>query len=597
MAQDLKFHEFDAIIVGGGGAGMYAALQASSQVPSQGSSGVQKVAVLSKLYPMRSHTGAAQGGVAASLGNMGEDTAEWHAYDTVKGGDYLVDQNAAQILADDAPKVIYDMEHKGLPFSRTEEGRIAQRKFGGHTHHFGEGPVMRTCYAADRTGHLILHTLYQQCIKENVTFFNEYQVIELLMDGTVATGVAAIRIADSSLHIFTAKAVFFATGGAGRVFKVTSNALANTGDGAAICARAGIPLEDFEFYQFHPTGIKGIGVLITEGTRGEGGILRNRDGERFMERYSPTLKDLAPRDMVARAITKELLAGRGILGNNKIDDFVYLEAMHLGSDTLKTKLPDVREFCMTYVGIDPIKSPIPVHPTAHYTMGGIPTDINGQVGYSGQKYEGLFAAGECACVSVHGANRLGSNSLLELLVFGRRAGIRLKDYVKGAEARKIPQSEIDKARKTYADLLDRKSTGGKVSSNIGQVYDKMQSLMSAKVGVFRNEKGLQECLTGLAEIKEEYKGVKIHNSNTDYNYDVLRVFELGCMLDLAEIVTEGALARKESRGGHAREDYPNRDDENFLKHTMAFLDTTTKQVRLAYDDVDLSKWEPKPRVY
>ncbi len=588
----ITYHDFDVIVVGGGGAGLYAALQVSGVT--------KRVAVVSKLYPMRSHTGAAQGGVAASLGNMGEDSPEWHAYDTVKGGDYLVDQKAALILAEDAPKVICDLEHKGLPFSRTEQGKIAQRRFGGHTHHFGEGPIMRTCYAADRVGHLILHTLYQQCIKNDITFFDEYHVIKLLMNGNTAVGVAAVRVEDSSLHVFKAKAVLFATGGAGRLFKITSNALANTGDGAALCARAGIPVEDFEFYQFHPTGIKDIGVLITEGTRGEGGILRNRDGEPFMERYSPKLKDLAPRDMVARSITTELLAGRGIVGNKQIDDYVHLDATHLGADVINNKLPDVREFCQTYVGIDPIEQPIPVHPTSHYTMGGIPTNSDGQVEYSKQRYEGLYAAGECACVSVHGANRLGSNSLLELLVFGRRAGLHIGSYCNGASECEVPQSEIEDAHAIWQGILARKeSAKSSAAPSIGEVYNRMQLLMSEKVGVFRNEQGLIECAKELENIRQTYADVKVHNNSTDYNYDTLRIFEVGCMIDLAEVVVEGARMRKESRGGHAREDYPERDDENFLKHTMAHLDISkeTGRVSVEYDDVDTSIWEPKPRVY
>lgn len=586
-------HEFDVVIVGGGGAGLYAALQSVGQG--------RRVAVVSKLYPMRSHTGAAQGGVAASLGNMGEDNAQWHAYDTVKGGDYLVDQKAALILAEEAPGVIYDLERRGMPFSRTPEGKIAQRKFGGHTHHFGEGPIMRTCYAADRAGHLILQTLYQQCVKNHVTFFNEYHVIKLLMNGTAAAGVAAVCVADATLHIFSAKAVLFATGGAGRLFKITSNALANTGDGAAMCARAGVPLEDFEFFQFHPTGIKGIGVLVTEGARGEGGILRNNSGEAFMERYSPKLKDLAPRDMVSRAMTLELLAGRGIGGTGRVDDYLYIDVTHLGAETIKTKLPDIREFCMTYVGVDPIEKPIPIHPTAHYTMGGIPTNTEGQVEYSKQRYDGLYAAGECACVSVHGANRLGSNSLLELLVFGKRSAEHITQYLTcGASASGAPKSEVEGAVALWDSIFaDREKNQDKPAPSLGEVYDHMQLTMSEKVGVFRIEKDLSKAVDELANLRGLYKDIRVHNNSTDYNYDSLRIFELGCMLDLADMVVVGALARKESRGSHARDDYPERDDANFLKHTMAHLDASKERdrIQLTYDDVDVSIWEPKPRVY
>ncbi len=580
---NITYHSHDVIIVGGGGSGLYAALEASSHV--------KDVAVVSKLFPLRSHTGAAQGGVAASLGNMGEDHFEWHAYDTVKGGDYLVDQQAAIILAQEAPEVIYYLENSGLPFSRTSEGKIAQRKFGGHTHHFGEGPLMRTCFAADRVGHHILHTLYQQCIKQNVNFYDEYHVIKLLMKDTTACGIAAIRISDGSLHIFNAKAIMFATGGCGRLFKITSNALANTGDGAALVAREGIPLEDMEFFQFHPTGIKDIGVLITEGVRGEGGILRNGKGEPFMETYSPTLKDLAPRDLVAKYITQELLAGRGVKGNCSIDDFVYLDTTHLGADVINQKLPDVREFCEVYLGINPIEHPIPVHPTAHYTMGGIPTNVNAEVVYSKQTYPGLYAAGECACVSVHGANRLGSNSLLELLVFGRRGGSAMGTYVSNVSLPEIPKEQIEQAHAIHSQLFQRK---GKRS--LGDVHKKLQLLMSKKVGVFRTEQGLLEATEELINIQQEYKEVGVENSSIDFNYDILRIFELGSMIDLSRMVVAGAYERKETRGGHSREDFPERDDEHYLQHTMATL-SHDKKVTITYDPVDISKWEPKPRVY
>lgn len=584
---DINKHHYDIIVVGGGGAGLYAALEAQKQNPNA------KVAVVSKLYPLRSHTGAAQGGVAASLGNMAEDHYEWHAYDTVKGGDYLVDQAAALILAEDAPKVIYELENNGLPFSRTPEGKIAQRRFGGHTHHFGEGPVMRTCFAADRIGHLILHTLYQQCIKYDIKFFDEYHVIKLLMEDNVTKGLAAVYLGDASLHVFNAKTVLFATGGAGRLFKITSNALANTGDGAALVAAEGVPLEDFEFFQFHPTGIKSIGILITEGVRGEGGILRNKSGEAFMERYSPTLKDLAPRDMVARAITTELLEGRGIEGTGLVSDYVHLDATHLGAEAIKAKLPDVEEFCMTYLHVNPITDPIPVHPTAHYTMGGIPTDVDGNVKYSAQAYAGLYAAGECACVSVHGANRLGSNSLLELLVFGRRAGRHMSKYVDGASLSEISSTDIEQVKSLYQKLFSKKGQG---TTTIGEVQEKLQLSMSAKAGVFRTAQGLSECKQILKDVREMYHNISVNNDSVNFNLDVMRIFELGNMISLSNIVVEGALARQESRGGHTREDFPERDDEKFLKHTMAKIDEGDN-VSISYDDVDVHKWEPKPRTY
>ena len=443
-------HQFDTVIVGSGGAGLYAALEASQHA---------KTAVLSKLYPIRSHTGAAQGGISAALGNVEEDKPEWHAYDTVKGGDYLVDQQAAKILTEEAVQAVYDLENRGLPFNRTPEGRIDQRRFGGHTRNFGEAPVRRACYAADRTGHMILQTLYQQCIKNQVSFFDEFQVVDLIMDGARCGGVVAVALATGEVHIIGAKAVLFATGGFGRMFKITSNAFANTGDGPAVCARRGIPLMDMEFFQFHPTGILGLGILISEAVRGEGGILRNRDGEQFMERYSPTLVDLAPRDIVSRSILTEVRAGKGIRGDRKIDDYVHLDATHLGRETLASKLPDITSFCKTYLGVDPAEAPIPVLPTAHYAMGGIPTDVHGRVVLDGNGtiVEGLYAAGECACVSVHGANRLGTNSLLDLVVFGRRAGRHIADYVKQAPAPAVGKDAADAAIIWIDRLTDGRS--------------------------------------------------------------------------------------------------------------------------------------------
>lgn len=577
-------HQYDVVIVGGGGAGLYAALEVSRKT--------KNVAVLSKLYPQRSHTGAAQGGVAASLGNMGEsDNAEWHAFDTVKGGDYLVDQNAAQILADDAPEVIYELENHGLPFSRTEEGRIAQRRFGGHTKEFGKIPVMRACYAADRIGHMILQTLYQQCVREDVRFFNEYQVIRLYTKDHKAAGVAAIDLATGEIHHFKAKTVLFATGGSGQIFRITSNALTNTGDGKAIVHRAGIHLEDMEFFQFHPTGIKGIGVLITEGVRGEGGILKNKNGERFMERYAPTLLDLAPRDMVSRAITTEILEGRGILGTGQIDDYVYLDASHLGKEIVEKRLPDIADFCKTYLGIDPSVEPIPIQPTAHYTMGGIPTDINGRVKHSRQSYPGLYAAGECACVSVHGANRLGANSLLELLVFGRRAGRAMVEDIEKLSYQDIPQEQREETEESLRILKNKKS-----KHSVGEVTKRLKTVMMEKVGVYRVEEKLREAVDELAEIRKQVEEVGVSDKADNFNNDLLRILELQNMVDIATLAAHGALRRKESRGAHSRPDYPERDDKNFLKHTMARLDKNGKP-DIFYDDVDLSLWEPKARKY
>ncbi len=576
-------HEFDTVIVGSGGSGLYAALEASQR---------SRTAVLSKLYPIRSHTGAAQGGISAALGNVEEDKPEWHAFDTVKGGDYLVDQKAASILAEEAIQAVYDLENRGLPFNRTPEGRIDQRRFGGHTREFGKGPVKRACYAADRTGHMILQTLYQQCIKYEVTFFDEYQVVDLIMNGNTCQGVVAVQLSTGELHVVAAKAVLFATGGFGRMFKITSNAFANTGDGPAVCARRGIPLEDMEFFQFHPTGIMGLGILISEAVRGEGGILRNRDGERFMERYSPTLLDLAPRDIVARSILTEIRAGKGIRGDRKIDDYVHLDATHLGKDVLAAKLPDITSFCKTYLGIDPADAPIPVLPTAHYAMGGIPTDIQGRVVRDGKGtiVEGLYAAGECACVSVHGANRLGTNSLLDLVVFGRRAGQHIGDYVKDVEMPKVGEDAADFA-KAWIDRL----TDGKSGPHGGHITDEMQTVMMEKVGIYRNDGDMQEAVDALKELRARYQTARIQDTSQQFNTDLLELIELGNLLDLSLITAVSAQNRQESRGAHSREDYPDRDDDNWLKHTLAYLEGD--QVRIDYKTVDTSIWEPKPRTY
>jgi succinate dehydrogenase / fumarate reductase flavoprotein subunit len=576
-------HQFETIIVGSGGSGLYAALEASQR---------SQTAVLSKLYPIRSHTGAAQGGISAALGNVEEDKPEWHAFDTVKGGDYLVDQQAAKILAEEAIQAVYDLENRGLPFNRTAEGRIDQRRFGGHTSNFGEAPVRRACYAADRTGHMILQTLYQQCIKNNVTFFDEFQVIDLLLDDNHCQGVVAVELATGALHIFAAKAVLIATGGFGRIFKITSNAHANTGDGPAICARRGIPLEDMEFFQFHPTGIEGLGILISEAVRGEGGILRDRDGKRFMEHYSPTLLDLAPRDIVARSILTEIRAGRGIRGDCKIDDYVHLDATHLGKAVLRAKLPDITNFCQTYLGIDPADSPIPVLPTAHYAMGGIPTDTFGRVIKDGQgtTVAGLYAAGECACVSVHGANRLGTNSLLDLVVFGRRAGQHIGEYVKEVDHPSVSEDAAERASRWIHQLTD-----GQAGPHGGNIIEKLQTVMMEKVGIYRNQQDMQTAVDQTRELLERYQQVRVQDSSRAFNTDLLELIELRNLLDLSVLTAVSALNRQESRGAHSREDYPDRDDDNWLKHTLAYLDGDT--VRIDYKMVDTSIWEPKPRTY
>ncbi len=574
-------HDFDAVIVGAGGAGLYAALEASRNA---------RTAVISKLYPTRSHTGAAQGGIGAALGNMEEDSPEWHAFDTVKGGDYLTDQNAAIILAEEAVRAVYDLENRGLPFSRTGEGKIAQRRFGGHTRNFGEAPVRRSCYAADRTGHMILQTLYQQCIKNNVQFFDEYQVIDLILDGKKACGVVTFELATGEIHVFRAKAVLFATGGFGRMYRVTSNAHANTGDGPAVAARAGVPLEDMEFFQFHPTGIYGMGILITEGVRGEGGILQNSEGKRFMEEYAPSLLYLAPRGPVSRAMMTEIAEGRGIRGDMKIDDYVYLDASVIGREIVEKRLPDIADFCKTYLNIDPAEAPIPVQPTAHYAMGGIPTDTDGRVTTADEVYEGFYAAGECACVSVHGANRLGTNSLVDLIVFGRRAGQHIADYVKNADASAVPKDVEERNR----GKIEGFRSSGK-SESIAGVYAELQETMMKSVGVYRREGEMRNAAMEIRELRKRASKLTADDDSNSFNNNALEILELQNLIDLALVTAESAINRTESRGAHSREDYPERDDDNWLKHTMAVLDGDT--VSISYKPVDTSRWEPKPRVY
>ncbi|PYV27999.1 MAG: succinate dehydrogenase flavoprotein subunit [Acidobacteria bacterium] len=574
------YQRYDAVIVGAGGAGLKAALHLA-QTPA-------RIAVISKLYPIRSHTGAAQGGIGAALGNMEEDHWEWHMFDTVKGGDYLADQDAVEVLCREAVETVYDLEHWGLPFSRTPEGKIAQRPFGGHTREFGQAPVRRSCYAADRTGHMILQTLYQQCIKHDVHFYNEFHLLDLLVEQGRSAGVVALCLATGELCTFHAKAVVFATGGCGKFYSVTSNAHALTGDGMAVALRRGVPLEDMEFFQFHPTGIYKMGILLSEAARGEGGTLRNRTGERFMQRYAPTLLDLAPRDMVSRAMYREIQEGRGIEGKN----YLHLDVTHLGRDVLDAKLPDITDFVRTYMGIEPARELVPVQPTAHYAMGGIPTDLEARVVIDEKNtpLPGFYAAGECACVSVHGANRLGTNSLVDILVFGRRAGRHAARFVKENEWVPLPLRPDERAEALLAQLMN--SSGKERAADI---RDTLQSEMMDKAGVFREAKGLTEMRSRLEAIQERYRRVKVEDRGRKYNTDLLEVIELGGLIDLAEALVSSALARQESRGAHSREDFPKRDDPNWLKHTLAYK--TPQGIELKYKPVTVTKFEPKERKY
>ena len=573
------YQRYDAVIVGAGGAGLMAALNLA---------GHGHVAVISKLYPIRSHTGAAQGGIGAALGNLEEDHWEWHMFDTVKGGDYLADQDAVEILCREAVETVYELEHWGLPFSRTPDGKIAQRPFGGHTREYGKAPVRRSCYAADRTGHMILQTLYQQGIKNQVHFYNEFHLLDLLIEQGRCAGVVALCLATGEIYTFHAKAVILATGGCGRIYRVTSNALALTGDGMAVALRRAIPLEDMEFFQFHPTGIYKLGILLSEAARGEGGILRNRDGERFMQRYAPTLLDLAPRDMVSRAIYREVQQGRGIDGKN----YVHLDVRHLGSEVLDQKLPDITDFVRTYLGIDPLREPVPVQPTAHYAMGGLPTDLEGRVVIDEKNtpLPGLYAAGEVACVSVHGANRLGTNSLVDILVFGRRAGRHAGKYIEENDWVPLPPSPDGPAQDLVNQVLS-----GNGNERAAAIRDTLQDEMMDKAGVFREAKGLEAMQQKLRELCQRYRQVKVEDRGRKYNTELLEVIELGGMIEISEALVAGALARQESRGAHSREDFPKRDDPGWLKHTLAYQ--TPKGIELKFKPVTITKFEPKERKY
>jgi succinate dehydrogenase / fumarate reductase, flavoprotein subunit len=581
-------HKYDVIIVGAGGAGMRAALESGQRA---------RTAVLTKLYPTRSHTGAAQGGMCAALANVEEDNWEWHTFDTVKGGDYLVDQDAAEVMAKEAIDAVLDLEKMGLPFNRTDEGKIDQRRFGGHTRNHGEAAVRRSCFAADRTGHMILQTLYQQCVKHNVEFYNEFYVLDLVTQQTASgvsvSGVVAYELATGELHVFSAKSVIFATGGYGKVFRTTSNAHTLTGDGMGIVWRKGLPLEDMEFFQFHPTGLAGLGVLLSEAARGEGGILRNSENERFMERYAPVMKDLASRDVVARAMSNEVREGRGA-GPDKA--YVYLDLTHLPREQIDAKLPDITEFARTYLCVEPYTEKIPVFPTAHYAMGGIPTNIKGEaLSDNHTVVPGLYAAGEVACVSVHGANRLGTNSLLDINVFGRRAGLAAAEYANSTDFDDLPENPEALVVSMIESMRD---AGG--SERVSVIRQELQATMDINAQVFRDEASLKQALSDVQGLKARYVNVSVQDKGQRFNTDLLEAIELGFLLDLAEVLVTSALARNESRGGHFREDYPNRDDVNFMRHTMAYREVESDgqvRIRLDYKPVIETRYKPMERKY
>jgi succinate dehydrogenase / fumarate reductase, flavoprotein subunit len=586
---NLPVRKFDALVVGAGGSGMRASLQLAEAGLS--------VAVLTKVFPTRSHTVAAQGGIGASLGNMSEDHWLWHMYDTIKGSDWLGDQDAIEYMCRMAPEVVYELEHFGMPFDRNADGTIYQRPFGGHSANFGEKPVQRACAAADRTGHAMLHTLYQRNVRARTQFFVEWMALDLIRDadGDVL-GVVALEMETGAVMILQAKATMFATGGAGRIFAASTNAFINTGDGLGMAARAGIPLEDMEFWQFHPTGVHGAGVLITEGVRGEGGILLNCNGERFMERYAPNLKDLASRDVVSRSMDQEIKEGRGC-GPNK--DHVMLKLDHLGPDVILKRLPSIREIAIKFANVDCIKEPIPVVPTIHYQMGGIPTNVHGQVvapkdGRPDAVVNGFYAVGECACVSVHGANRLGTNSLVDLLVFGRSAGNFVVGEALATKAHKpLPKDAADLPLARLA-RLDGATTG----ESVPDVAAALRTTMQAHCGVFRNQDLLAEGVRQVMQIEERVKRVAIKDKSATFNTARVEALELDNLIETAKATVVAAEARQESRGAQARSDYPNRDDVNWLKHSLWYRDGN----RLDFKPVNLKPlsveaFPPKTRTY
>ena len=565
----------DVLIVGAGLAGMRAALEVCKELD---------VGLLTKVYPSRSHSGAAQGGIAAALGNSEDDSWEEHMFDTVKGGDYLSDQDAVEEYVKAAPNVIYELEHMGCAFSRTENGKIAQRSFGGHS-------KPRACFSADRTGHAILHALHEQVLKnaKSIEIYSEWYMHQLVIEDGRCCGVLVSNIRTGEVEVIQAKAVVFATGGYGRVFQITTNAFAGTADGAIAAFRAGIPLEDPEFVQFHPSGLYRQGILFSEAARGEGGYLLNGNGDRFMEQYAPSRMELAPRDIVARAEQSEIDAGRGVNG----EDYIYLDLRHLGEARIMERLPQIRQLGIDFIGVDCIKDPLPIQPSAHYSMGGIPTNMFGQVviDENGTPMKGFFAAGECACVSVHGANRLGTNSLLDATVFGERTGRSALEYAKSAEFSELNESH-QKARvlNQLEDIFQRDG-----SESYNDIRNEMKEVMMAKCGVFRDEENLKSCVAAIQALKERYKKGKVTDKGQLFNTEVYEIIELGNMLEMAEIISTAALARKESRGGHYRTDFPKRDDQDFLKHT--FVHPREGALDLKYKPVVITRYQPKERTY
>ena len=581
---------YDVVIIGAGGAGLRAAVE----IPKEYS-----CAVLSKVFPPRSHTGTAQGGVCAALGNIEEDSWENHAFDTVKGSDYLGDQDSIETMCQDAIRAIIELEHMGLPFSRTPEGKIAQRRFGGHTKPadpndpYGKRvPVMRACYSADRTGHVMLQTLFENCIKNSVDFYSEYFVTDIIVEDKVCKGVVAFDIATGEVTVFHAKAVMFASGGYGRVFRITSNAHVGTGDGTALIYKNNLPLEDMEFFQFHPTGLWKLGILVSEAARGEGGILKNKDGERFMQRYAPTVMDLAPRDMVSRAIISEIREGRGILGSDGTH-YVNLDVSHLGKKVIDEKLPEITGFARTYLGVEPTKEPIPIQPTAHYAMGGIPTNVECEVlaDEKGNIVKGLYAAGECACVSVHGGNRLGTNSLLDLVVFGRRGGKRIAEFLQTADYSPINTTPAEKTKEQMDYYLTK--TG---SEKVYALRTELQEWMMDKCGIFRNEADLKSMIDKLNELKERFKNISIQDKGKVFNTDLMEAIELENLLINAEATVYSAYNRKESRGAHTREDFPNRDDVNWMQHTFIYKNDSGDP-KIELKPVTVTRYKPMERKY